>query len=411
MPFPAKTSANVRVCRKKKSTIRTHLLPLWKVSYYCGIVPDWCQMFRHSKFSTVMNGLGCFVAFVFMVILAAYEVFQLSTQTKDLATVHSVVPNVVCFCVYAFSIISQMRFIMYRKHFVIFFHKFDQMEQQPIILKHFISCGISSKIMYYLYGAMGFGTMIVMGILVNNMSNASYFLTYYQFVREAFTVPVLVVIHVLVTFYTCAVISVADMVPSLTFHHAANLVKILEEEIEDNFRLLAKNRQLKTITADTNMEPAFNAAWMQLEELRELIGQANQLFGLTMLIGHGLKLVMICSLIHSTLYYLNSLDTLNIVMHLVNALFFTLRLGSCVLMASELHHSSRQLKARLSLLTSRHWSLMTKDEKYIIQAFTSRLKSTALAASPWELYTIDRGLLLRILSLTVTYIVILLQSK
>jgi len=130
-----------------------------------------------------------------------------------------------------------------------------------------------------------------------------------------------------------------------------------------------------------------------------------------MLIGHGLKLVMICSLIHSTLYYLNSLDTLNIVMHLVNALFFTLRLGSCVLMASELHHSSRQLKARLSLLASRYWSLMTKDEKYIILAFTSRLKSTALAASPWELYTIDRGLLLRILSLTVTYIVILLQSK
>ena len=87
------------------------------------------------------------------------------------------------------------------------------------------------------------------------------------------------------------------------------------------------------------------------------------------------------------------------------------RFVSCLLISAQLHNSSSKLKGTASSLLSRHCYKMSKEDRDLTVLFINRLQDHQLAACPLGLYCVTNAIMLTILSLTISYVIILVQMK
>ena len=105
---------------------------------------------------------------------------------------------------------------------------------------------------------------------------------------------------------------------------------------------------------------------------------------------------------------LNHLFEVKLISSALFLIFNISRMLVTVVISSRLHLASGQFKFTLESLLGQNWDRMTKEERDLLIAFIGRLK--LLVASPLEAYHITPPFLLTLLSLCVTYVVILLQA-
>ena len=83
-----------------------------------------------------------------------------------------------------------------------------------------------------------------------------------------------------------------------------------------------------------------------------------------------------------------------------------------VLMNRLMSHPSlaqEELKTSLATLLSQKWALLCEDDRSLLVAFHTRLDSVKLAASPFNLYNVKPSNILSMVSLVVTYVIVLIQ--
>lgn len=78
-------------------------------------------------------------------------------------------------------------------------------------------------------------------------------------------------------------------------------------------------------------------------------------------------------------------------------------------LVSHLHLSCGQLQASAAALLSQKWHSLAEEDRSLLVAFQARLSYGTLAASPFEMYAVKPSNLVSMLSLILTYIVVLLQ--
>jgi len=95
----------------------------------------------------------------------------------------------------------------------------------------------------------------------------------------------------------------------------------------------------------------------------------------------------------------------------LNATATLLRFTSTILMCSKVSKSVERLQSKVSTHLATNWFRFGVSERQFFTAFLVRVHDTGAVASPLGLYRVRPSMLLALLSLLVTYMIVLLQTS
>ena len=268
--------------------------------------------------------------------------------------------------------------------------------------------------MYVSYFIMTCGSLLGFRNALRS-SDASFMLSRYQTLRDTLTFPLVLAIHLIAISLVWIGFSLLDIVPAMIFYSAGKQVQSIEQELKDDFgsRLLNLSETVTLLSTNqfrTEFCIRLRNTWFKYEALFDLIKEANRTFGILMFVDHGIKLSLTCTLTSMALSTAKDVEVDKLAV-LTTAITFIFRFLTGLLPAAQLSCSSSNLKATASSLLSKHCYKMTQEERSLAFLFIHRLQDHQLAACPLNLYCVTYSILLTVLSLTVSYVMILVQFK
>jgi len=197
-----------------------------------------------------------------------------------------------------------------------------------------------------------------------------------------------------------------DIVPTMVYYHAANVLEAMKSEVRE----LTKDPASPSSKVNT-----IYSLWSGFETLTEMVRRADHLFGSVVVINQGILFSNICGVVYVLLRMLKmqSVDQPNqqVLISLFCFLFlYPARLLFTISFMSKLKVSSCELFSALSFYSNRREYNWDKEERKIVHSFLRRLYQTELAACPSGFYVVKTSVFLSMLSLIVTYSIILLQT-
>jgi len=199
-------------------------------------------------------------------------------------------------------------------------------------------------------------------------------------------------------------LTIVDVVPVMVYFHAAKMIEALKIRLESR---LNENQ--------VNNYEAIHPIWSHFEKLRVLIHRADNLFGPMIIFNHGVNFFIICAITFSILnaFAMGSVrnEFEQFPVYLIGLFFFAGRLLLTVHLMLEVHSSAEKLLSTLACLSTQHWKYFDEKGHRILHSFLCRLQNVQLAVCPSGFYKITPSILLTMLSLIISYTIILLQNK
>ena len=421
---------------KTNITLEEVLRPLWKLTYYCGILLDWCRPMPNPNGLCKIAQFTCITLFFSLLFSSMiFEFVQLFIIIRIyVANIHTLMPNLIWCIPLLLSLLVYVHCLRERSNFLTFFNDWRILEEK--FLRSDANCSTMCKskrvhlMMYTALFSLAIGSLIPIGIDICVNQEASYLLSTYPHIRETVPFVWIGLFHLTSIWLAWILSSLGDIVPAFIYYHAALAVKYLENDIRTVFaRRNTADRKLSSLSEKldgnhvnrlcvrADLETAIRVMWGRFEDINQLVGKANFLFGKFIVYSHGWEIFMITSLTYLVFHNLEdvlkmqSTDKSLLLAYAVNVLAFTFRFTSCVLMSSQLHQSVNKLHTVLNYLLGHHWDKMAKEERKLLRSFQTRLQSDQLVASPLGLYYITPTTLLTVFGLVVSYVIVLLQSK
>jgi 7tm Chemosensory receptor len=395
--------------------------PLRNLTYLFGVLPNWSSENEPNLLTVVASFIGIFLNLALTSLLLAYQVFQLIMEVKKSSSIHQIIMILLWICIYATGLSFHLYCLKKRTSLMSYIDDWSIVEQHPAIRKHLGFFQSEHTFTYRLLYGVYIVTEIVSiaGILTSVVFQPDqiFLLSHHRIFTEMLTSPVICFIHVETFFIFVIISALAQMFPTFVYHHGVLAISSLEQHVRHYFKFEVSIRPIKSsqvgnLFADqTIFEEQLKLAWTQMEKIRGFVGRANQIFGPLILIHHGCIFILACCLTYTVLRSINTSPASELFKLILIALVNVAHLIVPVLVMDRLSRSCRQFQASLSELFSENWFLLSENERSIVSTFLNRAQSTYMSVSPSDLYGVNRSLLLSMLSLTVTYIVILFQSK
>ena len=226
------------------------------------------------------------------------------------------------------------------------------------------------------------------------------------------------IIQVLQSFgetYASFFTGLADIIPIFIYYHSAMAIEILLNQWESVSNLMLQrgqedDQQLTEIqlAASSVFEKETRRMSRLYDSIAHLVFRANYLFGHVVILSNGLSIFAICGFVPILLK--NPLNEHPFLPYIFTVFLF--RLIWPILMSSKLYTSVARLRASVLSFQSRaDLNSFSLPEEKAVNALLMQLQEDKLVASPMGLYTITPSILLHVLSIVVTYIIILLQTN
>jgi len=345
-----------------------------------------------------------------------------------MTNVYSIVPNVIWFTAFLQASFTLVYFTLKRHQMLSLFAKWNAFELRLNVNVLNIGVYRNSKrvaaFMFVVYFLMTCYNSYSHSLKMFNKPEAPILLSHYDLLRQALSFDLIFVIHLIAGFYKWILITLSDVVPGIVFYYAAATLHFIELLLKDDFEApIRRPHLIKSVadeTSDSNeLAPAvpefkspfclrLRRTWSKYETFVDLVKQTNDIFGSLMFLDHGIKFFLICTVFAQ---FLSSFTDPNIHMlaPMSASLTFIFRYAASILLAAELHHTSSETNESALSLYSLNCFHMSRDEREIFNLFINRLKESSLAARPLDLYSIDKGILLAIVSLTISYVIVVVQ--
>ena len=272
-----------------------NLNPVWALTYYSGILFDWFHPEPDNKplivkiiHKTIVGLVGCI-----LLTLIIFEFTQLVIAIINIINIHSVTANVLWFVVYPLPCLTFFRFLWRRREIASLFDDWNVYEQEWDINRNYKNEKIAKRIRNLTFSTYLLIHSFVLFGLVNLMSSkpeASYLFMHYQVLTNIFTIPFLMVLHIISFLLSWTFTILAEYVPGLTFYHAGLNLQSLEIELIQIFarKVPAASRETLSAAAITSISNSFieqmQKLWRRYEKLSQLVVRANHLFGLLMVL-------------------------------------------------------------------------------------------------------------------------------
>ncbi|KAI9563147.1 hypothetical protein GHT06_010605 [Daphnia sinensis] len=426
-----KTTANI--------TLDETLRPLWKLTYYCGILLDWCRPISENdpRFWKATRYLSIVMSSFLLLAVFTFELAQLFIGIERSLNVHLIILNIVWCIPVMVGVVIQEQFLRHRREFLGFFKGWRRVEMEITKLNpDCIMCKSRRMhvVMYAIHGGLAIAGLISIGIDIFNRPDEPYLISHYKSVRDLVPLLLICFVHLAAICLTLILLTLSDLVTSFTYYHAGLAVDCLERDARIVFaRCFNTEDRLFITSLDDNNQPenvckdlpkscssaeirvSLQLIWARFDNVDQLINQANSLFGKFLVCSQGVSLFMITALLYSVFYYLGDALRLRstglILPYVMNFLSLGFRFISSMLISAQLHRSVGKFRMSLNYLLSQHWNQMSKQDRDLLRSFLSRLYTDSLVACPLGLYNITPSILLSIIGLVVSYVIVLLQSK
>ena len=388
------------------------LSPIWKSTYYLGLMFDWCHRLpNQSRASFIAHCIIIFTSFIFLV----YCIVSTTPRLKD--------PEAkFCYILVAFVDLGELLiillmwlyFLFHKAKIQAFFHAWAHMEKQHvkgIDATKIKRTGIFIYILYYSYGL--FFLIFYIYQCVDSIRDPikeedDIFYHYYPNLTSYVCYSILVKIKLPLYLFLYAVFyPMTDIVPTFIYYHAAKIVESMKCEVQE---LTSSNEE-----PSESKEEIIYSIWFRLENLIVVKRRADKLFGGMVIICHGMLFFNICCYVYVFLDTTKAASTVNssdeLPLVLTCLFFYPSRLVFNVSFMSKLHISSGQLLTAVSHISLRRTFIADEKERQIVQSLLGRLNESKLAAYPSGFYKMKPSVVLTLLSLIVTYTIILLQTN
>ena len=388
------------------SLLERSLSPLWKLTYYSGLLFDWCRPMRLGCASVAIH---C-VTIIFFWLLTIYNTIAMITELAKIlddpkATFQQILILFISFSNFPLIFIAWSTYLLRRKSLLIFFRDWSKLEKQELNIdrKDGIDriCIITYGLYFSLWVLFVLSFAIVLGMSDPNVNDDLIF----HFYPELINTPMSNIRYLTLICVASNLIFIlmVDIVPILVYYHIAKAI----EKMDKNVSSISAQRVMPI-----NTEAEIYRIWSTFEKLAVISGRADDLFGPTIIFNHGASFFIICGSVFSVMNLLKNHQKESDTLPLFCAclVFFPARLLFSLLPMLKVHSSaSKLLSSGASFYNSKLYSL-EKEERRVLRSFTSRVQHLKLAVCPSGFYRITRSFLLTILSIIVSYTVLFIQS-
>jgi len=329
----------------------------------------------------------------------AFEFIQLLLEMlKETSTIQSIIPNLMWFCNYPINISVILVFLNKKEALLSYFEDWAKLEREinpsdlPSSIKR--SHRRLYNYVYVVYACQSIGLPVVVSVITLNKLDASYLLSYYPILRDTLGIPVIVIFHMISIAIGAIYVAHSNLVPAWVFYHSGIMLESLAIQVESQSSF-DKRLDLKVIQR-------------RFENICQLTERASRLFGFLIVLDHISTLFVTCVLSYTTLSRISGADR-EVIFYFMGLIMFLGRFIIPVLMTAHLRTGYDRLRKAVVGLLSNSESNPKKVNK--VTVLLTQIKEAQSAARPLNLYDITPSTLISFASLTVSYVIVLLQSK
>ena len=368
---------------------------------------NWCCPINTatSRLSKIVHSISIPLIFSFITFNTVFQGVQLAMEMLNRNnTVHAYITNITWFCTHPLSVFILVYFILKRDELWDFFNDWRLMEShihsssQQLNFRNVRTLKtLIVSFNWCMYGAI----TLVASCLILNRPEASYLLSHYGELRENLGLTFITVFHLLSVLSTFFSEPLSGAVPGFIFYHAAQILRLIQNEIEHHFTELTLN----PLMFQTRMRQTF----LRYQILSKMVKRANKLFGLLIIFNHATLLFMIVTLLYGIFYQLqrSHIDAL-IMFSGVLPYLYLLLLGH--LLAAQLNSVSSRLRLTLSSGIALNSLQLSKEDVNVASIFLNHLKEHKLVVRPLSLYSVTHSSILTLFNIVIAYVIVLLQA-
>ena len=376
--------------------LEDNLRPIWTFLRYNGFLPDFLRQRYENGAFHIARCVFTSLVLLFMICDLAFKLRQLFfvDWTNDL-------PH------FAFTVVFLLhqlngflvsyQFLMHGREFRQFFQDWKKVEMD--YGNHFTAAKkktIKSALIFNLL----LGTQTLIGFFWSYTTpDAPMFVTSLPFANSALDILLLSLVSFATFYYTWMNRQLGEAVASIFFYHAGCVIEGLERELRD----LSDN----LVYRSNAQQP--HRIWQRYENVYRLVGGANRLFQAVILAHYFVSFSSISTAVFFSIKMYDEKPSLVLGITVCLAAFI---MQCCLInrLLSHLYLSQRRLRDAVAVLLCRKWYLLPKETRLFLISFQDRLDKDRVAAAPFALFTVNPTNLSGLLSLCVTYAVVLLQS-
>ena len=385
---------------------------LWSFMRYNGLLPNFCRNKQENRMCYIARFMITLSAMLFILIYSGFLIWEIIEIARDTVEVLKVIEILYTLVSMLSALFFLIHYLVYRDEFMELFEDWRKMEIEFSSPSTATKRGTMIKLIYVLYLAVLIGQPVT--ILIWNIMdpNEVFFISSHS--NELLSTLFLSSITAFCYYYHVIYYCMGELMPTLFYYHAGCAIENIERELQDAFifgRLSAGHSTVSVTNVDNQPNRAsklFRGVWKKYETVFQFVKRANKLFAFSIICRHFTWFVLRCLAVYTILKMSNSLDTISKFFTVLN-LIELLRAVLVNRLISYLYSSRDLLRDTIAALLSQKWQLLSEDDRNLLIVFQSRLVDGILTISPFNLYTVSPSNLLSMLSLIVTYIIVLLQ--
>ena len=389
------------------------LRPYWMLLRFNGLLPDWCGQEHCNWFFSSVRFIVTFVA-VSLVSTNFLSCISLLISSSNLF--ENGLTTLYMACLMSYGLQFMYRYMRYGDEFLQFYSDWREIETNVLYDTSVVKKKRINKLLHiYFFGKL-FTFPLVVYLVCLRQPFPSFSFIFDPSSSNSMTIHLCAFITAITVYFCRIYMILGEVVPTLFFYHVGCVVEDIQSELQETFfsREMSSNDSVIAIDNTVNSIShvqlrnvnTFQHVWEKYETVQGFVNRANQLLGASIFcvdiyaflsIGFGVRHVLMYKTITKLLVLF--------VRRITEVLQFVLmnRLMSRPTLAQE------ELKTSLVALLSQKWQLLCEDDRILLVAFQVRLDSLKLAASPFNLYQVKPSNILSMLSLIVTYVIVLIQ--
>ena len=391
------------------------LRPLWMLTRYTGILPDWCNRNENrGRKEKVVSYFSISLCWILLVAAPIYDIVELVIEMKsNQMTLTDLFQHLMVILVHLVHVLVQSQYLLKQSQYLSFFRDWQMLKVrvlEPDNTNKLKKVMVSSLAVWMTHSLLTFLILLCLPLYYALPDMPFTFHLFKEFIgtNAAF-------LYYLLTLYEYVVMLILtlilDVVPIIIYTYLSFVVSCLETELVEIFKRMLPS---KPSLFNSNFVTKIRRCWVSYDTVRQLGDRANCLFGFGLLANQLILLAFICSTLFRCLH--NVREGFHESTHLILGIelyrfyVYSFRLINTNLKLSKLQASTKKLHNRMISLLSQYWEVVTEEERAVIIAFINQLHHNPLAAAPLGLYNISYSIFLILSSLIFSNVIILLQS-
>lgn len=368
---------------------------------------DWCRSIPDERrFSIIRRSVSVSFVMSLMIFSTITTLIELVVNVQHGSSIQVIVSMMGSLSMEILAIVTQLMFLFQQNSLLKIFKQLKDFELSPAIsIKP-----MSKRFFYCIHLVYFFMTLLPFSMFGYTIYTKFHMISSTEGVqREQFDpIRILFGYHAQIarwmqwlSFLLTSVFgAMADFIPAFVYLHLAELINYLSCRWRRSQKTICVRSEARKLESEIRfMSDCYDF-------ISTAVSHVDSLFGLIIVLNCGFNFILTCILTSLTLK-----DPKRLLLHLPNLSFYFLRIVWPIILTSKVYTEAGRLRNAVLSSHTKLSSTLLPSERRCLKTFLMQLQDKQLAACPLNLYNITPSILLTMLSLVVTYTVILMQSN